>query len=103
MAVGIRKVMEWWDRGFFGTARCYPYLNTQLTPKFLAGRNQFTAAELLDDMRICRLRYTCEVAFSRLTNEACLKDVVDWSMLWYLGAMVHWGHANVNLRKPLQQ
>ena len=51
------------DRGFADTARYYPNMNKQLTPKFLRGRKQFTAEEVSADRTVCKLRYTCEVAF----------------------------------------
>lgn len=50
-------------------ARYYPNFNIQITPNFLKGRAQFTSEEVLSDWRICQLRYTSEVAFSRVTNE----------------------------------
>ena len=37
------------DRGFWNTARFYPNLNRQLTPKFLSGRKQITAEEVSAD------------------------------------------------------
>lgn len=91
------------DRGFANTARYYPNFNAQLTPKFLSGRLQFTTAEVKEDMRICKLRYTCEVAFSRVVLEAALKDVIPQQFYSLLDAMNHWGHANVNLLAPLQK
>ena len=91
------------DRGFAGTARYYPNFNAQLTPKFLSGRLQFSTSEVSDDWRICKLRYTCEVAFSRVTNEAGLKDVITAPFFKLLNAMNNWGHANVNLLQPLQR
>ena len=51
------------DRGFANTAHYYPKQNPQLTPTFLEGRDRFTAGEVKSDYEICRLRYTCEVAF----------------------------------------
>jgi hypothetical protein len=69
------------DRGFAGTAHYYPNFNAHLTPKFLAGRDQFSPSEVKGDYEICRLRYSCEVAFSRVTDEASLKDVILFSQL----------------------
>ena len=37
------------DRGFWDTARFYPNMNRQMTPKFLSGRAQFTAEEVSSD------------------------------------------------------
>ena len=65
------------DRGFWETASYYPNMNRQLTSKlFLSGRSQFTAEEVSADRIICKLRYTCEVAFSRVTDSDGLKDVI---------------------------
>lgn len=103
----LRKCPPGWrmlsDRGFSDTARYYPNFNTQLTPKFLRGRRQFTAGEVLADLRICKLRYTCEVAFSRVVQEASLRDTIPHSFSPILNAINHWGHANVNLQAPLME
>lgn len=89
------------DRGFWNTARFYPNLNRQMTPKFLSGRKQFTAEEVSADRTICKLRYTCEVAFSRVTDTNGLQDVISHDFFDILDAMNHWGHANVNIKRPL--
>jgi hypothetical protein len=91
------------DRGFAGTARLYPNFNPQLTPRFLMGRKQFSADEVNNDRRICKLRYTCEVAFARVVMEQGLTDVIPFGLWGMLGAMNDWGHANVNLLAPLQK
>jgi len=91
------------DRGFAGTARYYPNVNAQLTPSFLKGRLQFTSDEVSADWRICKLRYTCEVAFSRVTSESGLKDVIPWSFMPIIEDMNDWAHANVNLQRPLMR
>lgn len=101
----LKKCPQGWamlsDRGFWDTARFYPNLNRQLTPKFLSGRAQFTAEEVSADRTICKLRYTCEVAFSRVTNTSGLKDVISDDYFIMLDSMNHWGHANINIKKPL--
>lgn len=89
------------DRGFQNTAHLYPNFNAQLTPSFLAGRLQFDKEEVSKDYEICKLRYTCEVDFSRVVEEAGLRDVIPYHFFRYLDAMNHWGHANVNLGAPL--
>ena len=91
------------DRGFFDTARFYPNMNHQKTPKFLSGRDQFTADEVSADRRICKLRYTCEVAFSRVTKTRGLRDVISNDFFHLMDAMNHWGHATVNLDAPLMK
>ena len=101
----LKKCPRGWymlsDRGFFDTARYYPNMNHQKTPKFLSGRDQFTADEVSADRRICKLRYTCEVAFARVTKTRGLRDVIPSDYFQTLDAMNHWGHATVNLDAPL--
>ena len=88
------------DRGFADTARYYPNMNKQLTPKFLRGRKQFTAEEVSADRTICKLRYTCEVAFSRVTMTKGLRNVISDDYFVLLNAMNNWGHATGNIRSP---
>ena len=90
------------DRGFAGTASYYPNFNAQLTPAFLKGRDRKTGGEVVSDHEICKLRYTCEVAFSRVTVEASLQDVIPYWFIPSLDALNHWGHAHANLYNPLQ-
>ena len=52
-------------------------VNDQKTPKFLSRRVQFSTYEVSADRRICKLRYTCEVAFSRVTKTRGLRDVIS--------------------------
>ena len=89
------------DRGFFDTTILYPNMNHQKTPKFPSGRDQFTEEELSSDRRICKLRYTCEVAFSRVTKTRGLRDVISNDFFPLLDAMNHWGYVTVNLDAPL--
>ena len=92
------------DRGFANTAHYYPNVNAQLTPKFLKAQQsgQFSSEDVQSDYGICKLRYSCEVAFSRVTDETALCDVIPFHFFAGLNAMNHWGHANVNLGKPLR-
>ena len=103
----LRKCPSGWymlsDRGFFDTARYYPNMNHQKTPKFLSGRDQFTTDEISGDRRICKLRYTCEVAFSRVTKTKGLRDVISNDFFLILDAMNHWAHATINLDEPLME
>ena len=89
------------DRGFWKTARFYPKCNPQLTPKFLKRRLQFTEEEVCIDMVLCKLRYTCEVGFARVTTIKGLRDRIAFPFFVDVDAMNHWGHAMVNLMKPL--
>ena len=90
------------DRGFAGTATYYPNLNQQRSPSFLDGRVAFSADEVKADYEICKLRYTCEVAFARVTNEAALRDVIPYDYFPHLDYMNHWAHGAANLLKPLK-
>ena len=51
-------------------------MNHQKTPKFLRGHKQFTEGEVSADKRIFKLRYTCKVAFPRVTKTRGLWDVI---------------------------
>ena len=99
------KIPKGWsvlaDRGFSSTGRFYPNFNTQLTPKFLMRRLQFEESEVCLDMVLCRLRYHCEVGFARVTTLHGLRDRISYKMFQDVDAMNHWGHAMVNLMKPL--
>ena len=101
----VRKCPPGWtmlaNRGFVGTAHYYPSFNAQLTPAFLAGRAQFSSEEIRSDYEISKLRYTCEVAFSRVTPEAGLQDAIPYGFFGIRDAMSHWGHANNNILAPL--
>ena len=76
-------------------------MNHQKTPKFLKGRDQFTEGEVSADRRICKLRYTCEVAFSRITKTKGLRDVILNDLFPLFDYMNDWVHATINLDKPL--
>ena len=91
------------DRGFKDDAYLYPNFNHHLTPHFIQGREQFESAETQTDRIICKLRYTCEVAFSRVTDERALRDVIFFPFFSIVDHMVDWGHANNNLKQPLQK
>ena len=103
----LRKCPRRWfmlsDRGFFDTARLYPNMNHQKTPKFLSRRDQFTEGEVSADRAICKLRYTCEVAFSRVTKTSGPQDVIPSDLFSLLDIMNHWGHATINLDRPLMK
>jgi len=89
------------DRGFAGTATYYPNMNDQLSPSFLDGRDNFTEAEVKRDYQTCRLRHTCEVAFSRATQEASLQDTIPCAFFSCIDSINHWAHAHANLYQPL--
>jgi hypothetical protein len=55
------------DRGFAKDAAYYPNLNVHITPHFISGRAQFSSGEISEDRVCCELRYSSEVAFTRVT------------------------------------
>ena len=96
------------DRGFDGDSLSYPHFNVVITPEFL-GRNddgsshiQFTLVELERDRKICELRHTCEVVFSRVTTKKTVSGVIPHSVLAHIENAHCWAHAQADLRKPLK-
>lgn len=102
----IFKVLA--DRGFDGDSLSYPHFNVVVTPEFLgkdedgSSRKQFTLAELMRDRRICELRYTCEVVFSRVTTKKMVAGVIPYEALAHIEHAHCWAHAQANLRRPLK-
>lgn len=64
------------DRGFYNDCIRYPNLNQQIVPHLLEGRDQFSNKELIEDMKLCRLRYSSETNFSRITDSNVLCDTI---------------------------
>jgi len=94
------------DRGFANCTMYYPNLNAQITPNFLAGREQFSAEEVSSDRVKCQLRYTSETVFSRVTDITALHDRVSRGHFSNLHHIVDWaqGHAiYVNLCKGQEE
>ena len=90
------------DRGFANIAHLLMRWNACITPGFLKGRSCFASDEVQQDYVYCRLRYSNEVGFSRLTDESALKDRVAYSFFPILQHIADWGCANINIGKPLQ-
>ena len=67
------------DRGFYFDAPSYPNVNAQVTPHFLTGRDQFESSEISSDLVTCRLRWSSEAVFSRVTDHNALTDVIPYS------------------------
>lgn len=88
------------DRDFYFDAPSYPNVNAQVTPHFLTGRDQFESNEISSDLITCRLRWSSEAIFSRVTDYNALTDVIPFSYFPILGAMIEWGHAHANLMQP---
>jgi hypothetical protein len=88
------------DRGFYFDAPSYPNVNAQITPHFLTSREQFESDEISRDLITCRLRWSSEAIFSRVTDHEVLTDVIPFSHLSILASAIHWGHAHANLMQP---
>ena len=88
------------DRGFYFDAPSYPNVNAQITPHFLTSREQFESNEVSRDLITCRLRWSSEAIFSRVTDHEVLTDVVPYSHFSILTSAIHWGHAHANLMQP---
>ena len=88
------------DRGFYFDAPSYPNVNAQVTPHLLTGREQFESSEISCDLVTCRLRWSSEAVFSRVTDHNALTDVIPYSYFSIMGAMIEWGHAHANLMQP---
>ena len=88
------------DRGFYFDAPSYPNVNAQITPHFLTSREQFESDEVSRDSITCRLRWSSEAIFSRVTDHEVLTDVVLFSHFSILASAIHWGHAHANLMQP---
>ena len=88
------------DRGFYFDAPSYPNVNAQVTPHFLTGRDQFESSEISSDLVTCKLRWSSEAVFSRVTDHNALTDVVPYSFFSVMGAMIEWSHAHDNLMQP---
>ena len=91
------------DRGFYYDAPSYPNVNAQVTPHFLTGRDQFESKEISCDLVTCRLRWSSEAVFSRVTDHSALTDVIPYSYFSIMGAMIEWGHAHANLMQPFNK
>ena len=91
------------DRGFYFDAPSYPNVNAQITPHFLTGRDQFEEDEISSDLITCRLRWSSEALFSRVTDQEALTDVIPYDYFTTVESMIKWGHAHANLMQPFNK
>jgi hypothetical protein len=85
------------DRGFAGCSSCYPNANSIIFPSFVLGREQFEVEEVKKNISICRLRYSSEVFFSRVTDSAMMRGVVEMNKLKHFYAHLAFSHARNNI------
>ena len=96
------------DKGFAGIERYMPFMNKTRTPLILRTKDvkQYDVEEIVGKggkKDLCRMRYTSEVSFTRMTAMNGLKDVRPYSNIRYLPYMHEWGYAMMNLtRTPLR-
>jgi hypothetical protein len=88
------------DRGFSSCAPSYPYLNGQITPFFLDGRDQFSEEEISTDRTKCKLRYGSETKFSQVTDYTALKDRIPRSFFRHLHEICDFAHGMSNFCEP---
>ncbi len=91
------------DRGFDGADVYTVHLNKFVTPRFRGGRQQFSSDDCKYDVVFCVLRAPCETGFARVLHLKCLQDVIPSKTLSWIGSAISWGHAVINLQRPLQQ
>jgi hypothetical protein len=91
------------DRGFYYDAPSYPNVNAQITPHFITGRDQFEVDEISNDLVTCRLRWSSEALFSRVTDQEALTDVIPYDYFTTVESMIKWGHAHANLMQPFNK
>jgi hypothetical protein len=93
------------DKGFEKTERFFPYFNKIRTPRVLRPREvkQYHEDELLAKHNMCSARYVNEVTFARLVIMDGLRDNVPYENLCLVPYMLEWGHAEMNLGKPLRK
>ena len=78
-------------------------MNPQITPQFLAKRQQFTKGEIELDRGVCTLLYTSEVVFTHIFDENILKDSIPFGLFSILSDCWDWGHAAADLMEPLRK
>jgi hypothetical protein len=110
LPIGLTMIPKGWkvlaDKGFVGTSRMYPNMNEVSTPIRPTGRKEsggrYHSAEVKGNRGKCKLRYTCEVVFARVTLEEILRDVIPYQHLSVLPHAHAWAHGYVNLLAPLR-
>jgi len=88
------------DRGMAGDSIRYKNFNLVITPSFLEGEQQFTTAEIFNDMKLCRDRYSSEAIFSRATDLKILQGIIPVIEFPVIESAIAWGHAKNNIGLP---
>mmetsp|Transcript_32432 Transcript_32432/g.69058 ORF Transcript_32432/g.69058 Transcript_32432/m.69058 type:complete len:144 (+) Transcript_32432:78-509(+) len=107
LPVGLTMIPRKWrvlaDKGFTYVTRHFPNFNAIDTPSRLGKRKygRYSEEEVKRSKKKCKLRYTCEVFFARVTEEEVLKDRISYRNFSVLPHVQAWAHAAGNLRGPL--
>jgi len=107
LPVGLSMIPKKWrilaDKGFTYVTRHFPNFNAIDTPARLGKRKygRYSEEEGKSNKKKCKLRYTCEVYFARVTEEEVLKDRISYHNFAVLPHVHAWAHAAGNLREPL--
>ena len=88
------------DRGFAFDGVKYPNFNRIITPHFLSKRQQFSREELINDLTSCKLRYTSETHFSRVTDESSIAGIVSFDYFSIMQYIIDWANGAANLCQP---
>ena len=104
IVTGTSKIPAGWyilsDRGFADDTAKYRNLNPILCPTFLDGRLQFTYDDLKKDIPLCKLRYSSECIFSRVTDIAICSGTIPVVNFEIFNDAVAWAHGRSNLQQP---
>ena len=104
IATGTSKIPAGWyilsDRGFADDTAKYRNLNPILCPTFLDGRAQFTYDDIKKDIPLCKLRYSSECIFSRVTDIAICSGTIPVVNFEIFNEAVAWAHGRSNLQQP---
>lgn len=102
---GTGKIPPGWcilaDRGFRHDASKLPNINPIVYPTLVKGRDQFEVEEVIEDIDLCRLRYTSEVLFSRVTDSGILRGIIPVNRLAYIIEHLNYAYGHASLMQPL--
>ena len=102
---GTGKIPPGWcilaDRSFRHDASKLPNINPIVYPTLVKGRDQFEIEEVIEDIDLCRLRYTSEVLFSRVTDSGILRGIIPVHRLPFIIDQFNYAYGHANLMQPL--
>jgi hypothetical protein len=102
---GTGKIPPGWcilaDRGFRRDASKFPNMNPVVYPTLVSSRSQFEVEEVIEDIDLCKLRYTSEVLFSRVTDCKLLEGIIPVHNLPYITHHLNYAYGRAKLMQPL--